>query len=797
MISISDNAGTGIKRNRSLKASLQEKSAQVTELTSLLQVKDAQINRLEISLQEKNAQITELTSTLQAMQQSIVWKTVVFFHTRVIEKLLPHNTSRRRIYDLTLKGGRIIVNDGWRSFWWHYKQRKYIKKSEKQLKIHTKAIQKVSIENPLENWNGQKIIFPVPPENPDVSIIIPVHNNSKYTFNCLNSILKNTKGLFEIIVVDDASDDETPALLKTVKNIKVIRNNENQGFVDSCNKGVKSSRGKYLFFLNNDTIVTENWWEPLKNAISKDNVGAVGAKLVYPDGKLQEAGGIIWNDASGWNYGRYDDPNKPEYNFIREVDYCSGAALLVKKELFEKLDGFDGRFKPGYYEDTDICFSIRRLGYKVLYQPLSVIIHFEGATGGTNICTGVKRYQEINKSKFYAKWKNILEKDHYKPDATNLLFHVRDKRKGKNILVIDRYVPTFDKDAGSYRMYNILKILSELGHKVTFIGDNLMQLEAYAGVLQQYGIEVIYAPYIKSINDYLAERGKFFDTVILSRFHIAANHISAVKKYCSKAKIILDTVDLEYLRETRRAAVENDKNVLKNANTLKKMEFHLAKECDVTLVVSPVEKDIMLKECPPLKVEILSIIHEIYPPIKAFSERKNIMFLGGFDHLPNVDAVIYFIKEIFPFIKKEIPDIKFYIVGSNPPKEIELLNSGDTIVTGYVKDLTPYFENFRVFVAPLRYGAGIKGKIGEAMAHGLPVVTTSIGAEGMNLKYGENIFFSDKPDEFAKYVAMMYRNEDLWNKVSKNSIDFIQKNFSYDASKEKLKVLFDKIAETT
>ena len=720
----------------------------------------------------------------------------MLYHKKIIETLLPLNTNRRKNFELVIKSGRIVVNEGFESLWIHYNKRKYTKNTERLLKVNSEKIQKVSNTIALEDWTGQKIIFPVISGNPEVSIIIPVHNNAKFTFNCLKSISKNTQGSFEIVVVDDASEDETPRLLKSVKNIKIIRNSENRGFIDSCNKGAGASSGKYLLFLNNDTIVTEYWFDPLKDAILKDNVGAVGAKLVYPDGKLQEAGGVIWNDASGWNYGKYEDPNKPEYNFVREADYCSGAVLLVKKDLFEKFGGFDERFKPGYYEDADLCFSIRKLGYRVLYQPKSGVIHFEGATGGTDINTGVKKHQEINRQKFYEKWKDVLESDHYNADAVNFLHPVGEGRPRKSILIIDRYVPTYDKDAGSFRIWNILKILSELGHKVTFIGDDLMQHEGYAGVLQQYGVEVVYSPYIQSIHDYLVGKGNSFDVVILSRFHIAANHISAVKKYCSKAKIFLDTVDLEYLREFRRAAIENDENILKHAEALKTMDFNLAKECDITLVVSSFERDIMLKESPLLQIEILSIIHEIYPPTNSFSERKNIMFLGGFDHLPNVDAVKFFVQEIFPGIKREIPDIKFYIVGSNPPKEIMSLRSDDTIVSGYVKDLLPYFENCRALVAPLRYGAGIKGKIVEAMAHGLPVVTTSIGTEGMDLTDGKNILIADTPEEFARKVVILYNDGTLWNKLSDNSLIAIDKKFSYNFTKtqiERVLKLYDTI----
>ncbi|MDO8726222.1 MAG: sulfatase-like hydrolase/transferase [Candidatus Methanoperedens sp.] len=766
---------------------LLEKNRQVAELNSALQAKEAKIIQINSVLQTREAQIKELNNVLQSIQQSMVWRATMFFNNRIIDKLLPQETGRRKTYDLALKSFKILITEGAGSLWRNYKQRRDM---NQHLQQHIKKINKFP-SAALENWNGKQMIFPVPSENPDVSIIIPVHNNSKYTYNCLNSILKNTQRSFEIIVIDDASSDETTELLRNVENIRVIRNDNNLGFVESCNIGAKSGKGKYLFFLNNDTIVTENWLEPLINAISKQDVGAVGAKLIYPDGKLQEAGGIIWNDASGWNYGRFDDPDKPEYNFVREVDYCSGAALIVKNELFNKIGGFDERFKPAYYEDIDLCFSIRKLGFKVLYQPHSAVIHFEGVTGGTDIKTGPKKHQELNKPKFYDKWKETLLLENHNPDAANLLFYARNKRKGKNILLIDHYVPTFDKDAGSYMVYNFIKVLSDLGHKVTFIGDNFARLEPYTSIIQQMGVEVIYSPYIKSIGSFLVEKGKFFEIVILGRAHIAVNHISNVKKSCPDSKIVFNTIDLEFLREIRRAKIENNENVLRQAEDLKKIEYNLARTCDVTLVVSPVEKEIMLKEDPSLKIKVISnIIREIKKPNTPFSKRRDIIFVGNFTHLPNIDAVIWFAKEIFPLIKEKIQDIKFNIVG-DPTKEIKSLSSDDIILLGYIKDadLFQYFDNCKISIAPLRYGAGIKGKIIQSLSYGSPIITTSIGAEGLNLVDGENVLMADEPNKFAEKVVMLYENEALWNKLSKNSIEIVERKYSYDANKILIKEL--------
>ena len=796
-------------RTKTLELSVADRDSQIAALNGQLQKAIDRIRVLEPEISKRDDEITMLNGQLQQltyqaqaldkevaeMRDSILWQFVTGCHNNIIERTLPHCTKRRAVYDLGLKSGRILVKEGFEGLWWHYNERKRVKTFENGMGLQPKRETK-SINNNvvLEDLKLEKIIFPKLVADPEVSIVIPIYNNSKYTYNCLKSILKTKNSHFEIVAVDDASYDETSDLLRNIENIQIVKNDNNQGFIRSCNKGAKLSHGKYILFLNNDTIVTENWLENLLEVIKKDQVGVVGAKLIYPDGKLQEAGDIVWDDASAWNYGKGDDPDKPEYNFVREVDYCSGAALLIWRDLFEKIGGFDERFNPAYYEDVDLCFSIRNLGYKVLYQPRSVIIHFEGVSSGTDLISGAKKYQGINRAKFLEKWKNILVREHHKPDSRNLFLARVRRRTGKNILVIDHYVPTFDKDAGSYRMYNFLKIMVDLGHKVTFIGDNHSKIEPYTTILQQYGVEVLYEPYIQSIEEYLAENGKYYDIVILSRAHIAKDHIYTARKYCNKAKIVFDTVDLQFLRELRRSEVENNQVIFIESEKLKELELRLARLSDVTLVVSPVEKEILMKEEPSLRIDVISLIQEVKTCKTPFSERKDILFLGGFGHPPNADAVNWFAKEIFPIIKEQIAGIKFYVIGNTPPKEINSLASEDIIVTGFVEDLTPYFDKCRVFVAPLRYGSGVKGKITQSMSFGLPVVTTVIGAEGIGLEDGINALIANEPKKFAEKVMMLYKDEELWNKLSEKSIENVADNFSYEVATIMIKNLIETLS---
>jgi GT2 family glycosyltransferase/SAM-dependent methyltransferase len=259
--------------------------------------------------------------------------------------------------------------------------------------------------------------LPAETELQTTSIIIPVHNELSYTQSCLDELKKTLPHNFrgEIIVVDDASTDETPGVLKRYaaadSRIKVLRNAENAGFIASCNRGAQEAEGEILVFLNNDTLPMPGWLPPLLRVLrEKPDAGAVGGKLIYPDGTLQEAGGVIFCDASGCNFGKHDTaPNAPLYSFLREVDYCSGALLATRRALFLDRGGFDARFKPAYYEDSDYCFDLRARGYRVYYQPESVVVHFEGASSGTDVTKGIKSYQVVNRAKFAEKWKDALK----------------------------------------------------------------------------------------------------------------------------------------------------------------------------------------------------------------------------------------------------------------------------------------------------------------------------------------------------------------------------------------------------
>ncbi len=392
----------------------------------------------------------------------------------------------------------------------------------------------------------------------DVSIIIPVFNHWQDTLACLESIAHLTAGSsYEVIVVDDGSSDETAQMLEQIAGLVTLRNEQNLGFVGSCNRGAESARGAFLVFLNNDTMVTPGWLEALIQTFRKvPRVGLAGAKLIYPDGRLQEAGSVIWHDATGWNYGKFDDADHPKYNFTREVDYCSGACVMVPRSLFWELGGFDTEFTPAYYEDTDLAFKIRHSGRKVIYQPHSRIIHHEGLTSGTSLESGVKSYQVVNQTKFRRRWSERLDQHPpAPPHDANLNVYTRNVEVASRsqVLVIDHRLPTPDRDCGSVRMIEMIRAVLRRGHHVTFVPDYLATMPDYLEELQFDGVEVIHQPYYPSEREFLKQHGREFDLAILSRMEIAAKHMTSVRRFAPQAKIVFDTVDLHFLREEREA----------------------------------------------------------------------------------------------------------------------------------------------------------------------------------------------------------------------------------------------------
>jgi len=592
-------------------------------------------------------------------------------------------------------------------------------------------------------------VFPEVSGSPRASIVVPVYNQLDATLRCLHALSRSGDLCsFEVIVVDDASSDDSARVLPGIKGLRYSRNVANVGFVDTCNAGAALARGDYLVFLNNDTEVQPGWLDALLSTFADfPGTGLAGSMLVYPDGRLQEAGGLVFADGSAFNYGRFGDPAHPAFGFVRETGYCSGAALAIPRELFAALGGFDTLFRPGYYEDTDLAMRVRAQGLGVRYQPASVVVHHEGLSAGTDTASGMKAAQVVNRGKFLDRWREVLASTQPAPPADDdeATMACLASRARPRILVIDENVPTPRRDSGSVRMRALLRELLAAGCAVCFID----QVGEFAGEdtreLQREGVESWWQPWRGGLPAWLKQHGPRFDAIVVSRHYVLSPLLPLLRRFAPQAKMVFDTVDLHFLREQREAAHGGDAAAAARAARTREVELALVSAVDATWVVSEDERAQLLALAPKASVEVVSNIHAPVPDTPGFEARRDLVFVGGFRHAPNLDAVLWLAKEILPRLRARLPELQLHIVGSEAPASVLALTGTPGLqLHGAVDALEPLLDACRISVAPLRFGAGVKGKVNQALARGLPVVATHIAAEGMHPRDGEDLLPADE-----------------------------------------------------
>lgn len=639
-------------------------------------------------------------------------------------------------------------------------------------------------------WQGRVVLRFLPVKRPLVSIIVPARDQWDFTLKCLTSLLAHTTtDAYEIVLVDDCSRDETRAAERLVRGIRVLHRRESSGYLGACRAGADVARGKFLLFFNNDIVVRPGWLPPMLAVFeARSDCGAVGPKLVYPDGRLQEAGGIVWQDGNAWNFGRNGDTAAWVHNYLREVDYCSGAALMVRRDAWERVGGFDERYGPGYWEDTDLCFALRAIGLTVWYQPASVLEHFEGASAGTDETRGMKRFQAVNRGKFRQKWaQQIAAQVPFDPQRN--LFLARDRNRGPVILVFDHYVPTPDRDAGSYFMHELLDALVSLGCRVIFWPDNLHPLPGYTERLQAKGIEVVYGAV--TLRGFVAELGTPVDAAIVHRCKIAARYLPELRLLCRAVAYV--AADLEHLREERRCAVHGEATA--DVEALRRREAEVIGMSDCVTVHSPVERALLERDFPTTRVLELPLPSPRSDgKATSFAERRDLLFLGS-THPPNVDAVVYCVEEILPRVRRAVGDVRLLVLGEVCRDVAALAAEPGVELVGYVEDLEAWLGRARLFVSPLRYGAGIKGKILTAMNAGLPVVTTAVGAEGIGLVHGGSALIADTASDFAAAVVKLYSDPSLWDELRREALQLAQRRYGAPVFRDAVRRLLESLRE--
>lgn len=619
-----------------------------------------------------------------------------------------------------------------------------------------------------------------------LSVIIPTLDRVNLLRNCLNGVLNTLPSYLEgeVIVVDDGSTDGTIEFVTSLSNadsrVRFVSGAlPRQGFSKACNRGALLARGQILIFLNNDTVPKHGWIAALLETFRHHpNTGAVGGKLLYPDGRLQEAGSIIFADGSAANVGNGESADLPLYNYLREVDYCSAAFLATPKQLFEDLGSFDLRYSPAYYEDTDYCFKVRATGRPVYYQPRCVISHIGGATAGSDVTRGTKRFQAINKSQFFNKWRQVLAalpgcpsdlgSEHWRS-----IIGKRRLVETRRVLVCAPTLPEFDRESGSRRILSHVEAVLAAKGTVVFVADTGDPRGRYTRHLQQMGVET-YCGWT-CLDELL--RHDSFDAAILAFWHVGERIVPRIRARSPSTKILVDSVDLHFLRNARRTDREwnyqKPKNVGGAHSAEMSRELAVYASADAVLTVSERETEMLRNllgaSAFPVTVPDEEHDHSEWSTV-PWQERHGMLFLGNFRHPPNLEAVLYFVHEVLPLIPARVlQKHPLYVVGNALPAELIALAAVQPHIKiiGWAPEIHPYLARSRILVSPLLHGAGTKRKLIQALFAGLPIIASSVAAEGLGLRDKDEFLLANDPTTFVSAITRVIDDVDLSDRLSR------------------------------
>ncbi|HNS17399.1 MAG TPA: glycosyltransferase [Bacteroidales bacterium] len=616
----------------------------------------------------------------------------------------------------------------------------------------------------MEDSPGERLQIP-DHEQPEILFIYAHPGSANSLFNSIKSLVQTVSIPYRIILSGDCREFAPGQALSGIRYL-------DEQMLPSYVLHHPSLHS--IGLLDGDSVLQPETVQTCLTTLGRDKkTGMVVPRVLVDQYTLESAGAILWNDGVYTRYGQGGDPGAPEFNYLKEVDSSDHFAVVDRELLLEWIQDAPLPFSAWPFSVHDLAMKSRASEKKVVYQPLARLL-----LGDQQQNTSGIQASEL----FCNRWKTQLEKHHLTEGPENV-FIARERGQDRQyLLMIDYNVPMYDVSAGSRTMQCYIQLFTEKGYLIKFVSDYFYPPARLVSPMEQQGTEVLHgAFYEANLRQWLSDNGKNFSVIFLSRPVIADKYLGWVKEFTT-GKIIYYGHDLHYLRAFRRYELERGKGQLKEAERFRAMEKKLFESCDVIYYPSQSEIDILRSEfhiTRPVRA-IVPYIYDAFPQRQAdWSKKKGILFLGGFHHPPNVDAVNWFLNDIWPEVAAQLPGIQFYIAGSDPPEAILERQSETIRVVGLVSDeeLEILYETCRLVVAPLRYGAGLKGKIVEAMYYGMPVVTTTIGAEGLD-GARSILQVADEAEAFARKIIGLYENEGELQKLAEASVMYVRDNFS-------------------
>ena len=617
---------------------------------------------------------------------------------------------------------------------------------------------------------------------PVFSILITDADSFQETYKSIKSIASSAeKGLpVEVIVSGHMSAENSQQLMETVKGLV---------FLPDVQFGelLSAASGKYILLFGEHLTMQEGYLSSALETLEETGAAMVQSKVCFADGKLYEAGGIITQSGVRISYGFGFNGELGCVRYNKEVDCVSLYGTLIDREALRSANGTDTEFTP-LYQLADLSFRLREKGRTTKYIP-ALSLRDNRKFNEDLEPAGTREEAAL----FSRKWGDTLRKENI-ADASEI-FTGRDRSKDRiTIFSVDDRIPCYDESAGDRTTYHYYEVMAEMGYNLKIVADEMRRREPYATNLEKLGIEVVSADGggDEEWRTFLRENGRFIDVAYLNRPHILTKYYDAVKQLTS-AKIVYNCMDLHFLRETREAEVKNNQEELAKAGEKEREELGRMDLADVVFSVSTFEKTILDAKLKHAKVVLnpIFVYHDFPQKDFDFTKRKDLLFVGGFRHTPNVDAVKWMCKKIMPLINKALPDVKLHIVGSNPTAEVNALASKNVVCHGFLseEELARLYDCSRVSVVPLRYGAGIKGKVLEAMYNGLPVVSTSIGTEGI-VDIEQYIENTDDESSFANKVIEIYQDTEKLAEMGRNNQQYVKEHLGTASAEAMFREVF-------